>query len=196
MKLTYLFDPLCGWCYAAAPAIRALADAGLAIDALPTGLFAGEGGRAMDAAFSAYAWENDQRIAALTGQPFSDAYRQNVLKAGGRFDSTAATLAVVAAGPRGLEALSLLQHARYVDGRDTSDADVVARIIADAGLPPVTDQTRAACHDRITHARCLMAQFGARGVPVLILEDGRGARLLPSQMLYDNTTDLVAQPAA
>lgn len=71
--VTYLFDPLCGWCYGAAPVLGALAQQpGIRVELLPTGLFAGDGARAMDNEFAAYAWSNDQRIERLTGQPFSE----------------------------------------------------------------------------------------------------------------------------
>jgi hypothetical protein len=40
----------------------------------------------MDAHFAEFAWQNDQRIARLTGQIFSEAYRKNVLgRTGGAF---------------------------------------------------------------------------------------------------------------
>src|SRR2546423_699122 len=97
MRVTYLFDPLCGWCYGAAPALGGLAQLdGVSLELMPTGLFAGGGARAMDAQFAAYAWQNDQRIARLTGQPFSDAYRTEVLGKPGMFDSAPATLGVIA----------------------------------------------------------------------------------------------------
>ncbi|KAF0815247.1 hypothetical protein IGB42_00325 [Andreprevotia sp. IGB-42] len=58
-----LFDPLCGWCYGAHPIVReVIAQTGKPLQLSPTGLFAGQGGREMDAAFAAYAWQNDQRI--------------------------------------------------------------------------------------------------------------------------------------
>jgi len=77
--VTYLFDPLCGWCYGASPVIQRLGQqANIQMELAPTGLFAG-GGRTMDAAFADFAWSNDQRIAKLTGQRFTEAYRQNVL---------------------------------------------------------------------------------------------------------------------
>ncbi len=45
-RLLYLFDPLCGWCYAAAPAVTAMAsEYGPAFEFMPSGLFAGSGAR-------------------------------------------------------------------------------------------------------------------------------------------------------
>lgn len=44
ITVTYLFDPLCGWCYAAAPALKFLqAQEGVEVVLAPTGLFAGTG---------------------------------------------------------------------------------------------------------------------------------------------------------
>ena len=92
------FDPLCGWCYGAGPALERLAQLDdVTLDLMPTGLFAGEGARPMDAQFAAYAWQNDERIARLTGQPFSEIYCSRVLgHAGGMFDSAPATLGLIA----------------------------------------------------------------------------------------------------
>lgn len=96
--IAYLFDPLCGWCYGAGPALERLARLDdVTLELIPTGLFAGEGARVMDAQFAAYAWQNDERIARLTGLPFSEIYRSRVLgHTGGMFDSAPATLGLIA----------------------------------------------------------------------------------------------------
>ena len=112
--VTYLFDPLCGWCYGASAAIGQLSQhPNLRLELAPTGLFAG-GGRVMDAAFAAHVWANDQRIAELTGLPFSEAYRHNVPgRPGSPFDSGIATLALTTVSlcepQRELETLKALQ---------------------------------------------------------------------------------------
>jgi len=100
MHVTYLFDPLCGWCYGAVPPLDKLAKLdGISISLAPTGLFAGEGVRPMDERFAAYAWQNDQRIARLTGQVFSQSYRDRVLGGNGSmFDSAPATLGIITVG--------------------------------------------------------------------------------------------------
>lgn len=72
-RLLYLFDPLCGWCYAAAPAVAAMAEEyGPAFEFMPSGLFAGSGARPPNDAMATHAWTNDQRIAQITGQVFSE----------------------------------------------------------------------------------------------------------------------------
>lgn len=140
MHLTYLYDPLCGWCYGAAPALDKMAKLdNLTVELAPTGLFAGEGARPLDERFAAYAWHNDQRINRLTGQVFSQLYRDQVLAgADGMFDSAPATLGIIAVGLRQLdserEALKALQIARYIDGRNTSEIAGVADVLDQAGF--------------------------------------------------------------
>jgi putative protein-disulfide isomerase len=206
MNITYLFDPLCGWCYGANGALEQMSRVdGATIRLSPTGLFAGEGARSMDQSFAAYAWQNDQRIARLTGQVFSETYRQQVLGAtGATFDSAPATLAIVAVGlqePAGeIAALKALQRARYVDGRDNGDMGVVIAILADAGFTEAADRLRvsdlelmAAYRARIASSRADMALFGANGVPALVVGKGDSRRLLPSGALFGGPDMLIAQ---
>ncbi|MBB6563426.1 putative protein-disulfide isomerase [Acidovorax soli] len=206
ISVTYLFDPLCGWCYAAAPALKHLQGVeGLDVSLAPSGLFAGQGARPMDAQFAAYAWSNDQRIQQLTGQPFTQAYRDHILGAeGGRFDSGPATLALTAvaqtAPGRELEALHALQHARYVDGRDTADAAVLADVLAALGLADAAALARApdaalhrATAERVANAQALLRAVGARGVPQLVVTGQGGAlRLMGGDALLGPRERLVA----
>ena len=203
MRITYLFDPLCGWCYGAAPALERLSALDdMTVDLAPTGLFAGDHARPMDAQFAAYAWQNDQRIQRLTGQVFSEAYRANILdRAGGLFDSAPATLAVVAVAltdPTGqTAALKALQRARYVDGRNNSDLAVVAEVLSDAGFTEAARQVRhpdeqllAAYRQSVAAARADMARFGANGVPALVVGEGARRHLLRTNALFTDFEQL------
>lgn len=204
MQITYLFDPLCGWCYGAEPAIELLIQLDdITVDFVPTGLFAGEGARVMDPSFAAYAWQNDERIARLTGQVFSDLYRTRILgKAGTMFDSAPATLGFVAAQltapARQAEALKVLQRARYIDGRDNSDRETVADILSEAGFTDAAKRVRVpddelllAYRRRIETARADMARFGAHGVPTLILGEGASRRMVPGNVLFSGVEALI-----
>jgi len=202
--ITYLFDPLCGWCYGASPTVQRLGRReDLRFELVPTGLFSGRGARAMDATFAAYAWSNDERIEGLTGQPFTQAYRTQVLdKPGSRFDSTAATLALTAVAltspEHELATLKLLQEARYVHGLDTSTVPVAAQLLSDTGLTAAADRLvatdpalLAANRERIRKAQALMQTFGAQGVPAMVVTDQSGSRLLRGDVLYGRSESLL-----
>ncbi|CAN7238033.1 DsbA family protein [Bosea sp. LjRoot237] len=206
MRITYLFDPLCGWCYGAGPMLERLAGLGeVTIEPVPTGLFSGDGARPMDRDFAAYAWQNDQRIARLTGQIFSASYREEVLGAvGDMFDSAPATLGIVAVGlvspQRQLEALKVLQHARYVGGRNHAEPAAVAVTLDGAGFSDAAQRLRApddellgAYRSRIAAAREDMARIGAQGVPTLLAGEGAQRRMLHSSALFGSFDTMVAQ---
>ncbi|RWX14740.1 DsbA family protein [Rhizobium hidalgonense] len=209
MRITYLFAALCGWCYGAGPAIERLAAIeDVTVELAPTGLFAGAGARSMDAGFAAYAWQNDQRIARLTGQPFTEVYRSQVLGAtGSLFDSAPATLGIVATGieapGREIEILKRLQRARYEEGRDIADRAIVADLLAEAALTDQAQRVRspdeellAAYHRRIDTARADTRRFGVDGVPALVLGDGAGQRLLRGNALFGHFDLLLAEMRA
>jgi putative protein-disulfide isomerase len=206
MHLDYIFDPLCGWCYGALPAIvQADRHPDISVELVPSGLFAGEGAFPMNAGFAAHAWEADQRIASLSGQPFSEAYRANVLGGNAsRVDSGPATLALTAvrltAPERELEALSAIQRVRYVAGRDNGDPVVVAEVLEDMGLDEAASLFAApdeklvqANRERIGTGRAGMARFGARGVPALVLDKGGARRLIGTDVLYGDPDALFAR---
>jgi putative protein-disulfide isomerase len=208
-NITYLFDPLCGWCYGASPTVERLGKRDdIRLELAPTGLFSGRGARPMDATFAAYAWSNDERIEKLTGQRFTDAYRTQVLnKPGNRFDSATATLALTAVALMSpgheLAALKLLQEARYVRALDTSAVPVAAQLLRDARLNAAADRLIAADAallaanlERIRKAQALMQTFGAQGVPAMVVTDEKGSRLLRGDVLYGGVESLLNHLAA
>jgi len=198
LQITALVDPLCGWCHGAGPALTWLAaQPGVALRLAPTGLFAGTG-RVMSEDLAAYAWGADQRIAAMTGQVFSQRYRREVLGATGQaFDSAAATLALTAvsltAPADEARALHALQAARYVQGQDLTDPAVLQTVLrglglADAAARLQSSESRADLLDRnatrLRAARALMQAVGAQGVPALVAHGAAGPHLLDSRALY------------
>lgn len=201
LEFQYFFDPLCGWCYASAHALAGLVEAyGERVELMPVGLFAAP--RPMTS-MADHAWRNDQRISELTGQNFTDAYHRNVLLApGGVFTSTPLTNALVALGElnASLEALFLhsAQVARYIDGRDTSRIDEVARVAESVAIrkgfafdqASFADrlQTDAALRERaekrVAAARVAMQSLPGRGVPQLLVRLGNDLHTIDGQVLY------------
>jgi len=211
LTFRYLFDPLCGWCYASAPALAALADRyGDRIQIMPSGLFAGSGARAT-AQIADHATRTDKLIAERTRQVYSDAYFRDVLrKPNGKFNSGPATYALVALGEieRSLEARFLheVQIARYIHARDTSfPAEVAAVAIAvasEAGLCLDADQFEQSLTDdealaervnhRIATSIRLMKRLSVEGVPALVMTIDGEDRIIQGSTIYGGGPALMA----
>jgi putative protein-disulfide isomerase len=202
--VTYLFDPLCGWCYGASPVIQKLAkQSDLTLALTPTGLFAGFNSRELNAEFAQFAWTNDLRIAQMTGQRFTQQYRTQVLgKTNSRLDSAAATLALTAVSitepTRALEVLTRLQEARYIEGLDITAAPVVAQLLKDEGLSQAAiDFTKGSAElhfantSRLEHAQRLLQSLGANGVPAIVVTQDGQRRLLRGDALFGNFDSLL-----
>lgn len=204
---TFLIDPLCGWCYAATPQVAALRDhVGKArVDLLPTGLFAGAGVRPMTRAFRDYAWSQDQRIAQMTGQPFSQIYYDHVLSNEAiALDSGPASLLLAIADILkpgcGLDLLTALQRARFVEGRDLTDREILVAVAGTAGFVPAAIDTAfndagqmELAVDRITTGRRHLSRHGLDGVPALIQQQGNTTRIIANTYLLGPVADLIAQ---
>ncbi len=201
-KLQYIFDPLCGWCYASAPALKYLAKTyPQALELLPFGLFSGEGARPISAQWASHAWANDQRIASLTGQRFSEEYHQ-LLHSGAWFDSHSLNCALTACSRVAPDAEAGLLHefqiARYVDGLDTSRSDVVAKIAnqyaaayqLDIHFPLDGDRFSAGTElsqitaKQIDSVKRLMGSIGVSGVPLLLVTTAEKTQAISGMDLY------------
>lgn len=204
--LHYLYDPLCGWCYGATPAVSDLFETpNVSVKLLPSGLFSGERARPMDDDFARFAWSNDQRIQRLTGQGFTEHYREAVL--GDRqqlFDSGPASVALTAVSltdtSREFYALKAIQHARYVEGRDVTSLATLAGLLTQLGLPKAAAMIARPDADllganraRVAQAQALMREFGAGGVPTFIAESGAKRSILDSGAAYSNPPRLIDQ---
>lgn len=184
--LHYIFDPLCGWCYAAAPLLQAARTLpGLAIALHGGGMLAGSNRRPVTPQWREHVLPHDQRIAALSGQPFGDAYFDGLLRdTGAMLDSAPPTTAILAAealAGRGLEMLARQQRAHYVEGRRIADAAVLQALATDIGLDSQAFATQstalagAPTQAHVADSRQWLARAGGHGFPTLALV--RGAQL-------------------
>ncbi|RZI72767.1 MAG: DsbA family protein [Variovorax sp.] len=194
--LHYVFDPLCGWCYAAAPLAAAARDvADLRIALHGGGMMAGANRRAITPQWRAYVMPHDRRIAQLSGQPFGTGYFDGLLNdTTVVMDSAPPTTAILAAeqaSGRGLDLLHRLQQAHYVEGRRIADADVLGMLAEDIGLDRAAFDAAfarlsgAATERHFTATRALLAEVGGQGFPTFALQhaDGRTTRLDASAFL-------------
>ncbi|GAA5232947.1 DsbA family protein [Verticiella sediminum] len=187
--LHYIYDPYCGWCYAAAPLLaEAHTLPGLELVLHCGGMLTGPTRRQVDRAWREYVLPHDQHIARLTGQRFGDGYFTGLLyDEGAVLDSAPPAAAVLAATTlgRGHDMLAAVQRAHFVDGQRVAAPGVLAEIACMLGLDP--DAYAAAYEDmagvpviaHIAEARARLAAAGGQGFPCAVLAvTGRPERLL------------------
>jgi putative protein-disulfide isomerase len=207
-NLHYVFDPLCGWCYAAAPLVQAAgAVRGLAIALHGGGMMTGANRRTITPQWRDHVMPHDRRIAQLTGQPFGEAYFEGLLRdTTAVMDSEPPTTAILAAealGGRGLDLLQRLQRAHYVEGRRIADAAVLHEIAADIGLDGnafaamVERHAGEATRHHVAESRALPARVGAGGFPSLRAGAGGWSHRIPRrQRLAGPARSLASAPGA
>lgn len=181
--LHYIYDPLCGWCYGAAPLLQAAREvAGLHIELHGGGMMTGANRQQVSAQLRNYVMQHDQRIAAMSGQPFGDDYFNGLLlDTSAIFDSAPPTTAVLAAealAGQGMAMLARIQAAHYVQGLRVADAAVLHMLATEMGLDPVLFDSKfaelggAATQAHIAASRSLLAGVGGQGFPTFVLQRG------------------------
>lgn len=176
--LHYIHDPLCGWCYGAAPLVAAAREL-LPVVAHGGGMMAGPRRQRVTPELRSYVMAHDRRIAQASGQAFGEAYFEGLLRdAEAVFDSAppiTAMLAAEALAGRGLDLLARLQRAHYVEGRRIAEAEVLCELAAGIGL----DRTHfarafaqlagAPTEAHIAESRALLQRAGGSGFPTFAL---------------------------
>lgn len=191
--LHYIYDPLCGWCYGTAPLVRAAREV-MEIRAHGGGMMTGSRRQNVSPELRDYVMPHDRRIAALTGQPFGEAYFEGLLRDNAAvYDSAppiAAVLAAEAIAERGLDMLARIQTAHYVEGRRISEFSVLIDLAAEMGLEKgdfaaaidAMNGERTQAH--INESRALLARSGGHGFPTLVLEQGGRLQVIDASTYY------------
>ena len=198
--LHYIFDPLCGWCYGAAPLVEAArAVPGLTVAFHGGGMMTGSNRRQITPEWRGYVLPHDRRIEQLSGQPFGDAYVNGLLNdTTAMMDSAPPITAILAAemlAGKGLDMLQRVQRAHYVDGLRIAELPVLLALAQELGLDGAAFQAEyarqagAATQQHIDASRALLAQVGGQGFPTFVLDDGSG------KLSVIDIGDYLGQPA-
>lgn len=175
-RFTYLYDTYCGWCYAGAPVVSALVEAGADVEMHHRLLFAPEQAQTMGSGLGAMIEQYDARAEELSGQPFTETYRENVLRSPDeRLDSSLTAQAAALVHDQGAKAemklARRLQKARWEDGRSAQDAEYMEQILREEfGVDAPLASAAEAARDMARETETMMMQYGLSGVPVLIME--------------------------
>lgn len=181
--LIYVGDPMCSWCWGFAPEIEELAR-DWPVQLVVGGLRPGPMAQVLDERMSSFLRHEWTEIGQRTGQPFDTGFLDR--RDGWMYDTEPAAIAVT--GVRELDPARALgyftdvQHAFYADGKDVTDADVLADIASGHGMD--RDMIRSQMDDDQAKKRAWAdfsraRNWGISGFPTLVgeLEDGRLALL-------------------
>jgi putative protein-disulfide isomerase len=177
--LHYIYDPLCGWCYGAAPLVKAARDV-IRVQPHGGGMMTGARRQTVTPQLREFVKQHDERIAQLSGQYFGQGYVDGLLRdTSAVLDSeppTAAMLAAEEIAGRGLDMLAQLQIAHYVEGRQIANLTTLIEVAAALDLDPVAfakaldRQSGEAVQRHFQETRKLMSTVDAQGFPSFVLE--------------------------
>jgi putative protein-disulfide isomerase len=188
VKLHYVYDPFCGWCYGLAPLLTVANEMdGIKVVPHSGGMLAGERAQLMSSDWREFVRPHEQRITALSGQKFGENYTDKT-----QFDysvlldsgpPTAAMIAAEEVAGAGLAMLKRLQVAYYGDGRPIATRDEIMRNAEELGLDVVKfgeafDRASANLDGHFFDTQALLEELGGQGYPLLAIEkDGVLRRL-------------------
>lgn len=200
-SLHYVYDPLCGWCYGAAPLLQAAAGIpGLRIELHAGGLWLGERRQPMGQALRDYVRPHDERIQALTGQPFGERYfNELLLRDGLLLDSEQpirAILAMSALGDKGLTLLHRIQQSHYRDGIWIGSLEYLNSLAAEQGIDAAVFADAYQNVDLASHlvdSQGWMRRLGGQGYPTLGLVQGEKVTRLSAASFLGEPAAFVRQ---
>jgi putative protein-disulfide isomerase len=202
MKLIYVGDPMCSWCYGFGKELSALTERmpDLKLEIVVGGIRAGATD-VLDEAGKRFRLQHWQRVEALSGLPFNrEAF---MAREGFVYDTEPVCRAVVAArriaGETGLIAVfRALQNDFYAQGRDTTDGHVLSDIAVTAlsvmGVRISADEFYQVLEAKATHEEtwrdfARARTLGVTSFPTLLVEEQ--GRIIPLHAGYARVDELV-----
>ena len=182
MKIVYIYDALCGWCYGFSPVIRRLYNSlgdQTEFDVLSGGMMTGARVQPISASM-AYIEQAAKTVEAHTGVQFGEAYRTNILRPGTYLSNSekpgmAMTLLKAILPTRAVEFAGTIQHALYRDGIDINVDANYAPLVASYDIDP--DEFVAHLSDEPIRLQTqgefkLVSDYGINGFPSVLVDTG------------------------
>ncbi|AHD08831.1 DsbA family protein [Phaeobacter gallaeciensis] len=199
-RFTYIYDTYCGWCYGAAPVINALIECGADVTVMHRHLFQGANAYRMGDGFGRMALEYDRRIERLTGQEFSPAYVQDIIRnpdevLDSGLTAYAAALVHDQRAMAEMKLAQILQRARYVDGVSAGNSEAVRSALLEFGVNRPLDEGRNHARQISTNAANLQSRVGSQGVPTLVMQTDGGTTQVDVSTYYNFPEEIAALAA-
>lgn len=194
VKLIYVFDPLCGWCFGLIPTLRSFVERnpGLPVEVVPGDMFVGARARPY-ARLSGFIERAEVKLKRVTRRQTSSAFRDMISKPDAPLaDSAPPSLAVLQmkrrAPDRVLAFSHAVQEAHFIDAMDLNDPLTYAAICSENGYPeldlnaledvnPLTPELQASFEQA--------SDLGVSSFPTLVVARADGRPLELIRGIYD-----------
>jgi len=182
MKLIYIYDALCGWCYGFTPVIEELLQRfgdEMEVDVLSGGMFLSANHRPASAMYN-YISQAHIQVEAVTGVKFGPAFLEEYLRTDDIMDSEKPSIALtVFKQYQPAKALSFahdMQLALNYEGKSLNEDDTYRQLLSKYQLPidEFLDKMKedANRYDTVQEFK-QVEQWGITGFPAAILDDGK-----------------------
>lgn len=210
MKLIFVGDPMCSWCYGFGKEMSAIAQSlpDLEMQVVVGGMAAGST-QVLDDAGKQFRLTHWARVEQMSGAEFNREAlmaRENFVYDTEPVCRAVVTARTIAPGVDVLKVFRAFQRAFYVDGLDTTDGSVLAEVgaktIAEQGIATTADAFfEAFTSDQVIDATQrdfeLTRRLGVRGFPSLFVEiDGKIGQLSSGYTTAEQVTQALKPLAA
>ena len=195
-KITIIYDTYCGWCHGASEVFDKIADSGAEVEVLHRHLFQGDYRPKMSEGKGAQIVEHlIPRIEALTGQTFTQAYKDKIAGSptevlASAYSAQAAALVHDQGTAREFAIRRRLEDLHFGQGVSSTDRAAIVAALIEEGIAPEeaeklgTPELAAKAEALADRARALMASVGSRGVPTVLRTRGDAVSLVDHQAYY------------
>lgn len=203
-RLTYVFDPLCGWCYGFSPVIGEIAEAfrgRVDVRVIAGGMIVGETRPISE--MRGYIKGVLPSLSELTGVSFGSPYTSGIVDEGNYLlDSVPSSIAMTVftnlAPDRAVAFAGDLQRAHFVDGKSLNDTATFTEVACKHGIAAGTfleKYNEKQSHDQTFAAFEQSRSLGVTGFPTLLFSKSEGEHELVSRG-YRNFIELSADISA
>lgn len=182
LKLIYVMDPLCGWCYGNYVTTQNLYEtyhSRIGFEILPAGMWVGANARKQSKQMAAYIKKHDLQIQQATGTAFGESYFKLIEDENIILDSEVPSRAIVTVkklwAQQTVPFTIAVQKARYLYGKDLNQDGTYLSICEDLELDK-TQFLETFYSDQLkkeTQETFLLAQQYANSYPTLLAEKGK-----------------------
>lgn len=197
MKIYYITDPMCGWCFGFTPVMMKLQTEHAAqyeIEVVSGGMITGENVGPMREQKRKYISTAYHRVEELCGVKFGKAYINGALQNPATTENSetpTAALEVLREGRRqqSLEIFHAIQNTLFADGRDPSDVISYLDVAEKFGVDSL--RFTQAMSDTVYHQRAqqqfeLSSRWGITGFPAVVAQHGDSLYLVANGFIpYD-----------